>query len=73
MRLWVQFLFVLATLAFAQPPVADTEDKALSDALAEAGNSQIDFVRALENHLAKYPGSPKKPEIERALVEAVRR
>ena len=27
-------------------------------------------MRALENHLAKYPNSPKKPEIERALVKA---
>ncbi len=70
MRLWVSFLFLLATLAVAQPPAADTEAKALSDALAEAGNSQIDFVRALENHLAKYPDSAKKPEIERALVKA---
>jgi cytochrome c-type biogenesis protein CcmH/NrfG len=59
MRLWVPFLFLLATLAFAQAPAADTEAKALSDALAEAGNSQIDFVRALENHLAKYPDSAK--------------
>ncbi len=70
MRLWVSFLFLLATLAVAQPPAADTEAKALSDALAEAGTSQIDFVRALENHLAKYPDSAKKPEIERALVKA---
>jgi len=52
MRFRVPFLFLLATLALAQAPAADTEAKALSDALAEAGNSQIDFVRALENHLA---------------------
>jgi len=71
MRLWVPLLLVLMTaLVWAQRPAADAEDKALNDALAEAGNSQIDFVRALENHLAHYPNSPKKPEIERALVKA---
>jgi len=71
MRLWVPLLLVLMTaLVWAQRPTADAEDKALNDALAEAGNSQIDFVRALENHLAHYPNSPKKPEIERALVKA---
>ena len=70
MKLWVPFLFLLATLASAQEPAADTEDKSLSNALAEAGSSQIDFVRALENHLAKYPNSAKKAEIERALVKA---
>ena len=70
MKLWVPFLFLLAALVSAQEPAAETEDKALSNALAEAGTSQIDFVRALENHLAKYPNSPKKPEIERALVKA---
>jgi thiol-disulfide isomerase/thioredoxin len=70
MKLWVPFLLLLAALVSAQEPAAETEDKALSSALAEAGSSQIDFVRALENHLAKYPNSAKKPEIERALVKA---
>src|SRR5579864_3263532 len=70
MKPWVPFLFLLAALVSAQEPAAETEDKALSSALAEAGSSQIDFVRALENHLAKYPNSAKKPEIERALVKA---
>jgi thiol-disulfide isomerase/thioredoxin len=70
MKPWVPFLFLLAALVSAQEPAAETEDKALSNALAEAGSSQIDFVRALENHLTKYPNSAKKPEIERALVKA---
>ena len=68
MRLCTALLVSLTSLAYAQQPA--TEDKELNAALAEAGSSQIDFVRALENHLAKYPDSPKKPEIERALVKA---
>src|SRR5579863_4632420 len=75
MMLWLLLLLVAAQAAgqqaaSGQPPASDAEEKELSKALAEAGNSQIDFVRALENHLAKYPNSAKKPEIERALVKA---
>ncbi|HXI40560.1 MAG TPA: thioredoxin-like domain-containing protein [Bryobacteraceae bacterium] len=69
MRLWISLLLLTAAVS-AQEPSAAAEDKELSSALAEAGTSQIDFVRALENHLAKYPQSPKKPEIERALTKA---
>ena len=69
MKVWLLFL-LLTSLAAGQQAPSDAEDKELGKALAEAGNSQVDFIRALENHLAKYPNSPKKPEIERALVKA---
>jgi thiol-disulfide isomerase/thioredoxin len=46
------------------------EDQELSRALAEAGSSPVDFVRALETHLVKYPATAKRAEIERALVKA---
>src|SRR5258708_4171288 len=46
------------------------EQTSLSAALGEAGNSQIDFLHALENHLAKFPNSPKRGEIERAIVKS---
>jgi thiol-disulfide isomerase/thioredoxin len=69
MRFWALFL-LLVSLAFAQQTAPNAEDKDLNDALAEAGNSQIDFVRALENHLAKYPKSARKAEIERTLVKS---
>ena len=54
----------------APPTAAEAEDQALSTALAEAGSSPIEFIRTLEKHLAKYPDSPHKPELERALVKA---
>jgi len=69
MNAWLLFL-VLTSLAAGQQTAPETEEKELSKALAEAGSSQIDFVRALEAHLSKYPNSPKKAEIERALVKA---
>jgi len=58
----------------AQPPsasdAAGEENKELSEALSEAGTSPIDFTRALEKHLAKYPNSPRRNEIERALFRS---
>ena len=69
MKRW-PFLLLVACVVSAQQPATDAEEKELSSALAEAGSSQIDFVHALENHLAKYPNSPKKPELERALVKS---
>src|SRR6476659_4823557 len=46
------------------------EDQQLIAALAEAGSSPIEFTRALERHLEKYPFSPRRAELERALVKA---
>src|SRR6266567_5883237 len=55
----------------AQPAqqLSPAEQTSLSEALGEAGNSQIDFLHALENHLAKFPDSPKRAELERAIVK----
>ena len=63
--------FFFGMLGWAQnaPPVSD-EAQQLSDAVAEAGTSPVDFIRALERHLAKYPNSTRRNEIERALVKA---
>jgi thiol-disulfide isomerase/thioredoxin len=59
---------LLAGVSFPQelPP---GEQQALSQALSEAGTSPIELVRALENHLAKFPLSPKRAELERLLVK----
>jgi thiol-disulfide isomerase/thioredoxin len=64
--------FLLASLCPAQKKLdpSDAEQKDLREALAEAGNSAIDFVRVLEQHIAKYPDSPQRPELEYALVKA---
>lgn len=64
--------FLLAAIGPAQRKLdpSDLEQKELRDALAEAGNSAVDFARVLEQHLAKYPDTPQRPELELALVKA---
>lgn len=56
-----------------QPPrvqqMSEQEEADLRQVLGEAGNSAVDFERALENHLAKYPKTTRRAEFERALVK----
>ena len=63
---------ILACAQNAPPPAAapSEESQELSRAVGEAGNSPVDFIRALEKHLAKYPNTARRNEIERALVKA---
>ena len=75
MKLFV--LLIAAVTLCAQepkPPAAPKEDEQeqldLSKAIAEAGASGVDYVRALEHHLAKYPGTKRRPEIEKALAKS---
>jgi len=66
-------VLVLCGALPAQPPdkAGDkTEDQQLSTALAEAGASPIEFTRALERHLEKFPNTLRRAELERALVKA---
>ncbi len=69
MKIFIILIFAALCPAQQLDPEA-TEQQQLSNALAEAGTSPVDFMRALENHLSKYPKSSHKAEIERALVKA---
>ena len=76
MRRFLSLLLFLP-LVWAQTAAPDkagkqepSEDQQLSNALSEAGSSPIEFIRTLERHLAKFPNSPRKAELERALAKA---
>ncbi|MEJ5367056.1 MAG: TlpA disulfide reductase family protein [Bryobacteraceae bacterium] len=60
----------LALFLAAQPPSSSAAEDELDRALAEAGGSVIDYARALERHLKRYPDSPQRAEIERVLAQA---
>lgn len=63
-------LALLLLCALALPAQVTDEQKELNAALAEAGASPIEYLRALEKHLEKYPNSPRRPEVERAAARA---
>jgi thiol-disulfide isomerase/thioredoxin len=70
-------ILLLAAAVFAQSPEskarptdAEQEQLDLSRALSEAGSSGIDYIRALERHLAKYPDTNQRAEIEKALAKS---
>lgn len=56
------------------PKSAETPDEAerrdLGQALQDAGTSPVDFLRAIESHLKKYPNTTRRAELERAAVKA---
>jgi len=60
-------LAAFASLLLAQ---ADAEQRDLDQALAEAGANPVEYLRALEKHLQKYPDSPRRAELERAAARA---
>ena len=79
----ILLLIVFAAALAAQPARSDPatrrdpptrrdsdEQQALEMALAETGNSPIEYARALENHLRKYPNTARRAEIQRVLIEA---
>ena len=70
-------LFVCALLAAClcaapqtRTPPANQESEDLENALSEAGSSPVEYLRAITKHLARYPNSPRKAELERAAVRA---
>lgn len=83
-RLWCAGFILLAAFALAQKPArknapprtaappapaTQSEDDALEEALREAGSSQIEYARALERHLKRFPDTEKKGEIVRVLAQ----
>ena len=69
-RLW--HCLALGRQRSSKPCAAIPQEQAGSGdrALSEAGSSPVEYLRAIEKHLAKYPDSPRKPELERAAVRA---
>ena len=64
---WLVLIFVAASLCGQD--LTQNEQSSLQQALGEAGNSPVEFVRAIEDHLRKFPNSPRRAELERALVK----
>jgi len=69
----MRFVLVISALTFGTLLCAQTlsqdEQVSLQKALSEGGNSPTEFILAIENHLKRYPNSPRRAELERALVK----
>ena len=61
---------VPATGAPGRPEVNITEQQELRKAIDDAANDRGALLRNLEAFLKKYPESPQRPQIYRAIVEA---
>jgi thiol-disulfide isomerase/thioredoxin len=65
----ISMLIAWGALGSAQT-VSQEEQQSLQRALSEGGNSRTEFELAIENHLKQFPNSPRRAELERALVKA---
>lgn len=62
---------VTAAQVRAQAPVVSDEEKhELAEAVQEANTSGFDMIRALEEHLRKYPDTPLKADIYKLAAKA---
>jgi thiol-disulfide isomerase/thioredoxin len=58
-------------LALQAPALSrEQEQRILQEAVSQVGNSPVDFIRASERHLKKYPQSTIREELERAIARA---
>lgn len=64
----VSILTACGALLSAQA-LSQEEQQSLQKALSEGGNSATEYALAIENHLKKYPNSPRRADLERALVK----
>ena len=54
----------------AAPKISPQEQADLESALSDAGGNPAEYLRAIEKHLAKYPDTPRRQELERAAARA---
>jgi thiol-disulfide isomerase/thioredoxin len=70
MRVAIAVLIAAASLWSQAGKVSPKEQEELESALSEAGNNPLEYVRAIEKHLTRYPDSARRPELERAAARA---
>jgi thiol-disulfide isomerase/thioredoxin len=66
----VLLIALLACRISSPQDLPPEEQQAINQAVAEAGTSPIELIRVMENHLARFPNSIKRAELERVLVKA---
>jgi thiol-disulfide isomerase/thioredoxin len=63
-------LLAAAVPYLAAQTLTQEEQISLQKAIGEAGSSATELMLAIENHLRQYPDSPKRADLERALVKS---
>lgn len=62
-------MLIAAASALTAQTLSQDEQTSLQRTLSEAGNSPTELMHAIENHLRQFPNSPKRADLERALVK----
>ena len=62
-------VLIACAVSSSAQTLSQDEQLSLQKAISEAGNSPTEFILAIENHLKQYPNSPRRAELESALVK----
>jgi thiol-disulfide isomerase/thioredoxin len=70
-----RLLVLLISLAAAaaqtpEKPSPQEEDRLLQQAVSEAGNSPVEFIRVVERYLRQHPKAARRKDLERAVLRA---
>jgi thiol-disulfide isomerase/thioredoxin len=60
---------IACTALLSAQNLSQEEQMSMQRTLGEAGSSPTELMLAIENHLKQYPNSPKRADLERALVK----
>jgi len=64
------FILLFALGLHAQSISREAEEEMLRDALSVAGGGAAEFISVVEEHLRKYPDSPRRADLERGILRA---
>ncbi len=63
-------LLAVSLVSAAQSISRDEEERLLREALGSSAGGAADFIRIVEEHLRKHPDSPRRAQIEAAILRA---
>ena len=66
---YLSMLAVFCIFALPGQTLPENEQASLQRAMGEAGTNPLEIMRALEDHLNRFPNSPRKADFERVLVK----
>lgn len=64
------FILLFSLVVYAQSISREAEEEMLRDALSTAGGGAAEFISVVEEHLKKYPDSPRRADFERGILRA---
>jgi len=71
LKRYILLLILLTPAGAAQaPPSVEEEKRLLQEAVSQAGDGPLEFIRVAERHLNRFPKTPLRRDLEKAILKA---